>query len=293
MGLSQDLRHLRLAALPHLPLTLFTLLGQWAVGLAWMNLLQAASDAWPLSAPSLLVGPVLMAVALGASFFHLHSPWNARRSLSNWRSPLSQEALAAALFMALLSLETAGTAGWMPWVTLPTWLGGLVSLTGLVLIGTMIRLYRLRTVPVWNRLNTVFSFLATALLLGGCTALLQSGRPQPRVLGALALGLVLRFGAARKVRVKRLAGAIQDSRHVLPVWWIALSRPWVPLAGLALVTPATGLVFNDDCFLVFGLVLTFWGELADRVLFYARHGHDRSVFPPVTPAVSSWRETLE
>lgn len=294
MNVMTDLLRIRLAAGPHLPLTLFTLLGQTALGLVWVIHLHVWIDPALMVTPLQLLWPLtLMGLSLGASFFHLHYPWNAWRSLRNWRSPLSQEALSAALFMAFLTWETLGKTGWLPRfvpIAVPTWL---VDLAGLLLLVTMIRLYQLRTIPVWNRRSTAFSFLATALLMGGGLHIGLVKTLSSVDMMVLGSGLVLRWLARDGAPISSLGGAIQNSPHRLPGWWRAMGRVEMSQLGLAALILSGDAILSSSVVRVLGLVLINLAEFAGRVMFYARHGHDRSVFPPVTPAISSWQESLE
>jgi DMSO reductase anchor subunit len=120
--------------------------------------------------------PVLAAVAVLAvgamvvSFLHLGRPRNALRALSNVRSSwLSREVLFMTLFaaasVALVALEV---------VTLPridtgqveAVLAGGAALAGVGLLYSMVRVYRLRTVPAWDTAGTAAGFFGTALILG-------------------------------------------------------------------------------------------------------------------------------
>jgi DMSO reductase anchor subunit len=153
--------------LREISLVVFTLLSQMAAGLAlvggglrvWLGPESAHVDAvlWPLTT-------TLMALAMFFSTLHLGQPRNARRALVNLSTSwLSREILLALTFFAATILAGLPlSAQWLPvaasWLTIP--------LAGAYLWG-MAGVYRQRTVPVWNRARTPWSFLVTALLLGG------------------------------------------------------------------------------------------------------------------------------
>ncbi len=153
--------------LREMSLVAFTLLSQMAAGLAlvggglrvWLGPEMASVDAvlWPLTA-------ALMALAMIVSTLHLGKPSNARRALLNLSTSwLSREILLASLFfgttiLAGLPLSSHWLSGAASWLTIPMAFAYLWGMAGV---------YRQRTVPVWNRASTLWSFLVSALLLGG------------------------------------------------------------------------------------------------------------------------------
>ena len=193
-------------------LVAFTILAQSAVGAVWlMSLLQV------FSLTTLGVIMVIMSSAILASFLHLGTPRHAWRAVHNVRSSwLSREVLCVALFMvSLVGLIIAGGAG--------AWLADVI---GLALIISMAQVYRLRTVPAWNRWTTTVSFFATTLLLGWvlCGALIGGGLWL--ALGSLGLiGARQAIGRSRRqVTWLRAATAIALMLTLLaPIgWWGAL-----------------------------------------------------------------------
>ncbi len=152
------------------PLILFTLLAQLAVGAFWVMPWMFSSlwalieyDATSLRLlPSLLIG-ICLGIGMIASFAHLGTKKNAWRVLTHLRkSWLSRELLFIGLFGAgwlstfvgtILRLNTSA-------------LTGLAALLGLGLIYSMSQVYRLKTVPTWNSWRTNVGFMGSALLLG-------------------------------------------------------------------------------------------------------------------------------
>ena len=154
-----------------LPLIVFTLLLQMAVGgfwaISWMFMpfweLVQADTAWLRLLPSLLIG-FSLALGMTASFTHLGTKKNAWRAIIHIRkSWLSREILLALLF---------GTAWLLTAVAVilmghtPALLGWLTALLGFGLVYSMSQVYRLRAVPAWNTLRTEVGFLISAVLLG-------------------------------------------------------------------------------------------------------------------------------
>ena len=136
-----------------LPLIAFTLIGQMAAGMAVLTLFSG-----PLSMPILVVIGGLIGLAGLASLLHLGSPLNAWRALAHLRkSWLSREILLFGLFGGswLLSLAMPGM-GKLP-----------LALCGIGLVYSMAQVYRLRSIPAWDKNRTFVAFALSAILLGG------------------------------------------------------------------------------------------------------------------------------
>jgi anaerobic dimethyl sulfoxide reductase subunit B (iron-sulfur subunit) len=154
-----------------LPLMVFTLLAQMAVGgfwaMTWMftllwALVQFASSSLRLL-PSALVGASL-SIGMLASFAHLGTKRNAWRLLSNWRkSSLSKEILFTILF-GLGWLST--TLGILIWHRSTFELTAITAVLGIGLIYNMSQVYRFRAAPIWNTSRTNVGFMVSTLLLG-------------------------------------------------------------------------------------------------------------------------------
>ncbi len=178
--------------LKELPLVVFTLLGQMAVGLfLWFHLPflvrgRAPSPGWFVTwLVVLALAAVLVGLAALVSLFHLRHPFRARFVLSNLRSSwLSREILFELLFLGLVVL-----AGWLGWrrSASPALKAGLLAsagLAGIFFLVSMARLYMLPTLPSWRGLYTPLSFLLTTLLLGAlATELVVRGVAGPGVFG--------------------------------------------------------------------------------------------------------------
>jgi anaerobic dimethyl sulfoxide reductase subunit C (anchor subunit) len=152
------------------PLVAFTIAGQAAVGIFLV-----ACFPWPLPFPMILVLGLLLAAVL-LSFFHLHHPIRARRSLANLgTSWLSREIVFELGFMALVALELAligtGAAD-----SLLVAVHVAAGIAGVLFLFSMIKLYMLETLPFWNQVHTPLSFVSSALSLGALTAAAAFGR---------------------------------------------------------------------------------------------------------------------
>jgi anaerobic dimethyl sulfoxide reductase subunit B len=201
-------------------LVAFTLLAQMAVGAAWcLSLLQV------FPRPALGAITISMLAAILASFWHLGTPRRAWRAIRNVRSSwLSREVLCAGLYLASLAglLITGGAGAW------------LADVIGLALIISMTQVYRLRTVPAWNRWTTTASFFATTLLAGSllCGALIGGGP-------WLALGSLGLIGARQAIGQSRslVTGLRAAAAIALLLTLIAPSAWWEALV-LALIAEA-------------------------------------------------------
>jgi anaerobic dimethyl sulfoxide reductase subunit B (iron-sulfur subunit) len=153
-----------------LPLMIFTMLTQMAVGGFWamtgmFTLLWALiqfDSTWLRLLPLALIGAAL-GVGMLASFTHLGTKKSAWHILNNWRkSSLSKEILFAILFglgwlcTTLKVLLHRSTYEWT----------AITAILGIGLIYNMSQVYRFRAAPGWNTWRTNVSFVVSALLLG-------------------------------------------------------------------------------------------------------------------------------
>jgi DMSO reductase anchor subunit len=153
------------------PLILFTLLAQLAVGGFW-EMSWMFPPLWALLSydttrlrllPALLIG-VCFGAGLLASFAHLGTKKNAWRALGHLRkSWLSREILFAGLFGLGWSFTTAEIL--IAHRTTFEWTA-ITSIFGIGLIYSMSQVYRLASAPGWNTDRTNAGFLISALLLG-------------------------------------------------------------------------------------------------------------------------------
>jgi anaerobic dimethyl sulfoxide reductase subunit C (anchor subunit) len=172
------------------PLILFTMLSQIAVGFflalgavyIFAALRLDRADADRLTSLPLIAVCLLALSGLVISLLHLGSPENAWRAVSNLHSSwLSREILFALLFSGAIVIFSL-----FQWIKLePAWLHDLLAviaaLFGLALVYSMSRVYRLRTVPVWNTWFTLYSFFVSTFLLGGlAVGLVVVVHPQAR-----------------------------------------------------------------------------------------------------------------
>ncbi len=288
-------------------LTAFTILSQLAVGTFWIL---AALSIWPgayyggkavadeVIRPALPFLNLSMLLALLASFFHLGTPSKAWRALFNIRSSwLSREVLCAVLFAGAGFVCTG--LQWFHWGAV--WVQDaslwIAAGLGLALIICMAGVYRLRTVPAWNTVNTLLSFLLATLALGAATVGVMFSVTRPynwfesdktldaivewmAVLTMVGVGLQLAFIFSERSRL--VSGPEAAARALANV-----IHPHNLLLQLRLILAALGLVLAGGVFLLYGnwtgqsiLMLLAFGsllvsEILGRTLFYqarVRHG---------------------
>ena len=187
-------------------LVFFTLFTQSAVGLVWLTVLsrwfgKATPD---ISSISMITALVISAAGLSMALAHLAKPRLAPHALRNiGYSWLSREVLLVQTFI-----------GAVAFLNLLTWLnvtGGIMvleaaaCLLGGAALFAMIRVYMLKTVPVWNSPATYLEFIGSAALLGGALGFVLSTMEGTTYSGwntailisgiAIVSGLVLKIAA--------------------------------------------------------------------------------------------------
>ncbi|MGA6925371.1 MAG: DmsC/YnfH family molybdoenzyme membrane anchor subunit [Desulfosarcina sp.] len=193
-------------------LVTFTLLTQSAVGLVWTLGASHWTDPQnsPICAWGFLLALLLCGVGLAAALGHLGTPRQAPHAVRNFRqSWLSREVVSVGAFTATVALLVyLSMARSQPFHRL-----GMVEaacgVLGLLALYTMVRVYRVRTVPMWNSLATPLEFFGSALILGGLLGAMIVGRtaadptmgPMIRLflLGGLTCKLAA-LGPSRKAR---------------------------------------------------------------------------------------------
>jgi len=146
------------------PLVVFTLLGQLAVGEFWVLWMLTNRIMPPLNLiPHLIIGAGL-GIGLLTSFAHLGTKRNAWRVLAHLsHSWLSREILFAGLFGLGWLLTVLLSATRHP-VTFEA--AAITSILGIGLVYSMGQVYRIPAAPGWNSPRTNAGFFITALLLG-------------------------------------------------------------------------------------------------------------------------------
>jgi anaerobic dimethyl sulfoxide reductase subunit B len=285
-------------------LVAFTLLAQMAAGL-FCSLLAVRFLAGPqadalLAMPFLAVGPLLLAAML-ASLLHLGRPLRAWRAVANLRTSwLSREiASSVAFVLGWAAYIGMSAAGWgSPTGRLAV--GGVAALAAVVQVYSMVRIYRLRTVPAWDSPSTTVTFTLAALTLGTLAAALlisvdaaTTGQFTPLLRRAVvALLIVVVAGVVADLLLalfRRGAGPPESGggrgrmRAALrqALGWPALLRiagivlPVALVAGTLASGASSGSTVLPPGWLPAGvalaLALAAAGAVSARTAFYARH----------------------
>ena len=276
-------------------LVIFTILSQWSVGivvclsgLAMISGTQSlALNTGPRLANPVWLALLLVVVATTASFLHLGTPSNAPKAIRNLATSwLSREILAIGLYTislagALLYGWSTGGAAYRGFLLAPC------AITGLLLLWTMARVYRLPTVPAWNSGHTPLAFTLTTLCLGAMSFLLlvSSGafgldsRAFTIIKGLLAAALVLEIAAGwlQQRRLLKLGTGIDGPAFDRGTWHILfLVRLALLLASLLAVTLLVSHPeYSSENTALYGLyaivALVVVQEVIGRVLFYASY----------------------
>lgn len=272
-----------------IPLVIFTVLSQWAVGIA----LAIAILEWLKPKFMNAIGkevlriPVIAALAISiigtvASLLHLNNPFKSYTSLiGTAHSWLSREIIAVILFnICLVALcyfwwRKSGS----------TYLRkGLASLTAvigiLMVISSATVYYSMELHPAWNNWTTYAQFLLTGILLGALTVSYfvvkakqdeEKGNPV-KVLGVylviIIVALFLTIGSSFIISATALESQIAASISYTSILF------WIRILG-SLLIPITLIIYFIDgkkslpvnyFLLSTGFVLV--GELSGRAMFY-------------------------
>ncbi|ACL21487.1 dimethyl sulfoxide reductase anchor subunit family protein [Desulfitobacterium hafniense] len=269
-----------------IPLVLFTVLTQWAVGIALILTVVefffaklVAGGREKFLRPAGMMTLPLVGGGLLFSVFHLGQPWQAVTALSNLgTAALSLEVLLFAL-VALLALaysyiwwKKADQAGVRK-------LAGLgVSVVGLAAVAVSSKVYMLPARPAWNSWTTPGAFLLTAVVLGTFTVLFCLGRSKDKevapgiksfsmvAMAALAAGLLVLSGSGAMAGNSAEQAAVALGMFSSPVFYVrAILGVLVPAACVGLALQAEG----RSALLGLGLAGVLVGEISGRILFYA------------------------
>jgi anaerobic dimethyl sulfoxide reductase subunit C (anchor subunit) len=267
-------------------LVFFTVLSQWSVGIVICLFLLNVSGGAALAdmaasgpANPLSLALLLIVAATTASFLHLGNPLNAPKAVRNLATSwLSREILAIGLYSA--GLAAALLYGWRTGASYPLYLLALCAVTGLLLIWTMSRVYRIPTIPAWNSGHTPLGFILTALSLGSVTSMLFAGsgagsRGFSLLAGLLAVGLALELAAAILLRRRLLEmntgfnGPDFDGGAWRTLFLVRMILLILALLAALLLLTSPGSVVKAWLYAAMGLVLA--QETAGRVMFYASY----------------------
>lgn len=214
------------------PLIFFTLLIQLSVGLSFLLLIINAkikADTDKFLVQGFMVASLLGVIGLLVSFFHLGSPLNAINAVSGLGSSwLSREILFTSIFIGLIVV--ASFLAWKGNLKNSIGLGWLAVIFGFLAIYAMAKLYMDTIIPAWNHINTLFTFIGVALILGAYSAAVLFVRGLKNNLDLVKETLKIAFGIVILALVLQVV--------VLPLYLTAL-------AGGSIFAQTTGQILGN------------------------------------------------
>ncbi|KJG12115.1 dimethyl sulfoxide reductase anchor subunit family protein [Photobacterium iliopiscarium] len=275
---------------PELPLVVFTVLAQTAVGgyitmagrLSQMD--SIAKQRQPLVL-SMFILWAFMAIGFAASTMHLGSPLRAFNALNRvGYSGLSNEILTGSLFFALGGIYWLAELFKIANAHLLKIARLVVSIAGVIFMAAMIKVYLINTVPVWDSSFTYVEFIGTVLMSGvllGYVLLNLTGATTPTLnaklatFGVVIISLHLVITAWQLVNIAEITTSIQTGAEHLAIYSGSIITRLLLLViagGLWLfsafkssqttsVTALSGLAF----------VIMFAAEIIGRGVFYGLH----------------------
>ena len=253
-----------------IPLILFTVLSQAAVGLTILSTALSINDSSSQVLNSTLIpltAMILLIVAFGASIFHLGNPWGSIRSLTNLKlSWLSREILFFGLYslFVLLDLILRFSGHGLPWISVGA------SIVGIIALFTSAMIYTSPGFPAINSPVPVLFFFSTASILG--LVVLTWTPPvglclvlKPYLTGALVCGglihlLIPSFWLSGNQALKSTARAHYGS----VLYWIRIILGFILPIGFLLANVKYNLPL---------VLLIVTGEIMGRIIFFNHMAH--------------------
>ena len=249
-----------------LPLVLFTVLSQAAIGLTMMRAIRTTSGGSDINAKKeWLTIASLMGVGLIGSLFHLGHPMGAPMALAHLgKAWLSREVLFAGLFMglAVVAVIASGMAGKTLWA----WLG---SFLGLGVIASAGMTYAPPAFPALNNALPTAFFLISAVMLGaGFGSWFAGEKLQPLMARTFTTTLILCLVLNLIVPCVWLSGG-EVMRMTGQAWFVS-GFYWAHLGILAI---SLIVMWKSKKIPMWLPVLALIGELIGRAGFFADTVH--------------------
>ena len=245
-----------------IPLVVFTVLSQAAIGLTLMRAVRTASGGAgdnPAMEWRMIAG--LMLVGLVASLFHLGHPLDAPTALKHLGTAwLSREVLLSGMFMALAGLAavTMGVGG----APASAWLGAFL---GLGAIGCAGMTYAPPALPALNNALPTAFFLASAVILGSGFGSWFAGEGRgPLMVRIFMTGVVVGLVLYLIVPCVWASGG-EVMRMTAQAWFDSMFY-WTHIGILAV---GLAVVWQSQTIPVWLPVLMLLGELLGRAGFFA------------------------
>lgn len=273
-----------------IPLVIFTVLSQWAVGItiAIVLLEWLKPEFMNTVGKQTMKTPIFLALGISviaalASMFHLNNPFKSYTSLlGSGHSWLSREIITVILFnICLIALayvwwKKADQAG------LRRAVGTLTALMGIVLIIASATVYfSIKLHPTWNNWTTFANFLLTGFLLGALTVtyFALKGKKQEEAdtnvmkllgiyLSVIIVGLVVTLASSAMIS----SGAV-ESQIAATISFTSILF-WVRVFG-SLLIPATVVIYMivskkviSMNYVLAATAFVLIGEVSGRMMFY-------------------------
>ncbi len=277
-------------ALGEITLVLFTTLAPAAtfayllVLIAWAK--QESDEKRRLLRKTLWIPLVLSMLGLVASATHLGNPANALYVFAGvGTSPLSNEVLAAVVFLASAAVFWLAGFSLAEHHKLDTVLAGVITLAGIAFIGAMAFAYHVDTIPTWNLPVSPVALAASAVAAGPLLALfvLHLGAPESHgssfekallALSAAGSFLWVVAHAVLGTQLGTLSNSLVSASELVPCYWPALIIAAASLAA-ACVLAACSLRHADTRLVArvrtLAVVLSFAAVFIMRFMFYMLH----------------------
>ncbi|WP_018213446.1 dimethyl sulfoxide reductase anchor subunit family protein [Desulfitobacterium hafniense] len=268
------------------PLVLFTVFGQWAIGLTLAITLveyMFGSSLNEAALKKLRMGgiAVLPLVGLGMIFsvFHLGQPLSAIRAISNFgTAKLSMEILAFVIVGVLALIYS-----YMWWKTPSNaskkLVGLAVSVVGLIAIIISSQVYTLPARLAWNSWQTTAAFVLTALLLGSVSVAFllsktegEAGEKVRKTLGIFVGVSVVLVGLVLGSFAQTYGASAEQSAAVAATFGSSFFVVRLVIGILLPMVFAGHFIGNQkssSTFAALALVGVVLGELSGRILFYS------------------------
>lgn len=251
-----------------LPLVIFTVLSQTAVGLVAVSAIRQHAAEGPAGSvrTEWLAAAVLLVVGLVASLFHLGHPLGAPNALKHLGSAwLSREALGVSIFAALVIVGFLTAKG-----RVNAALAFITAAVGLIALFFTSMTYSPPSFPALNNVMPFVFFLLTAAMLGSAFAsYFTPSEKQGMVTGILAVSLIVGLVVYLVVPCVWLSGGTVMRQTGLayifsPLYWTRI------IVGIVL--PLAGILKAREI-PVWAPVLVLIGEVAGRIAFFSLTVH--------------------
>ncbi len=186
------------------PLVLFTVLGQWAIGLAIvMTLIEYfspsavnESNLKQYKTGGIAILP-LVGLAMIFSVFHLGQPFAAFKAITNLGTAKLSLEILSFVIVGILALIYSYMWWKTPEKQTRKIVGAVLSIAGLAAIIVSSKVYAMPARPVWDSWQTTAAFILTALLLGSVSIAFLLSKAEDE--GSLKVRKVLGFGIMASV----------------------------------------------------------------------------------------------